>query len=169
MADFELLVRNWGLYMVPSRTMGDLGTKIRSNFLHFWLFYVNNIYFGSENLGTTAFYVTENVTCSKEITIMEINRTFWPSRIKFCIVPCDDLPFSCTEDRQYFFLRETRIRCFLSPTCPDKLNTHLDTHSFCSFLYESVWVILTSDRQYTVQWAPSFWHKLWSSVLSLEV
>lgn len=62
--------------MVLSRTMGDLGSAIRSNFLHFWLFYVNNIYFASETLGTTAFSVTENVAFSKEITIMEINRRF---------------------------------------------------------------------------------------------
>lgn len=37
-----------------SRTMGDLGSAIRSNFLHFWLSYVSNIYSASETLGTTA-------------------------------------------------------------------------------------------------------------------
>lgn len=160
MADFELVFQNWGLDLVPSRMMGDLGSAIRRNFLHFWPSYVSNIYFANETLSITAFSVTENVTFSKEKTIMEINRRFWPSRVKFCIFPCDVLPFPRTEDRQYFYFRETRIRCFQSPTCPDKLNTHLDTHSFCSFLYESVWVILTSDRPYTVQWAPSFQHKL---------
>lgn len=158
MGHFELVVRNWGLYIGLSRTMGDLGSAISSNFLHCWLFYVSNIYFASETLGTTAFSGTENVTVRKEITVMEINSRFWPSRIKFCIFSCDNLPFPCTEDRQFFFLREARIRCFQSPTCPDKLNTHLDTHSFCSFLWVSV--SDSSDRQYPVQWALSFWHKL---------
>lgn len=103
MADFELVFQNWGLDLVPSRMMGDLGSAIRRNFLHFWPSYVSNIYFANETLSITAFSVTENVTFSKEKTIMEINRRFWPSRVKFCIFPCDVLPFPRTEDRQYFF------------------------------------------------------------------
>lgn len=112
---FELVVRNWGLYMVLSRTMGDLGSAIRSNFLHFWLSYVNNIYFASETLGTAAFSGTENVTFRKEITIMEINRRFWPSRIKFCLFLCDDLPFPCSEDRLFFFFKRSQDKVLSEP------------------------------------------------------
>lgn len=62
--------------MVLSRMVRDLGSAIGSNFFHFWLSYVSNIYFASKTLGTTAFPVTENVTFSKEITTVEINMRF---------------------------------------------------------------------------------------------